>query len=287
VKHRSEGAMARNDTIGRAPVRPGKERSPMQPSEPVFTGVGAALITLFDETGEIDYDATAAHATRLVDLGLRAIIVAGTAGEVDALADDERLKLFEAVRARVPASSGAAVIAGTGAPSTRQAKSLTAASAQSGVDALLARSPRGVTDPRGYYHAVVEAARKLPVLAYHFPAAAPPGIPLEMLGELPVSGCKDSSGDPERLLATLDAWQGRLYVGSSALLLQAGLLGASGAILALANAEPELCAAAFAGDPDAQLKLTSAHLAAGADFPRGIKHLTAARFDTPEHTRIG
>jgi dihydrodipicolinate synthase/N-acetylneuraminate lyase len=124
------------------------------------------------------------------------------------------------------------------------------------------------------------------VLAYHFPAVAPPGIPLEMLDELPVSGCKDSSGDPDRLLATLESWQGRLYVGSSAMLLQAGLLGASGAILALANAEPELCVSAFRGEPDAQLKLTRAHLAASADFLRGIKRLVAARFETSEQIRI-
>jgi dihydrodipicolinate synthase/N-acetylneuraminate lyase len=258
----------------------------VQASEPVFVGVGVALVTLFDDVGEVDYEATTAHAERLVEAGVRAVIVAGTTGEVDALADEERLRLLDAVRARLPASAGAAVVAGTGAPSTRQAHRLTAATAGTGVDAVLARSPRGVADPRNYYRGVAEAAGSLPVLAYHFPAVAPPGIPLEMLPELPVSGCKDSSGDPDRLLATLNSWQGWLYVGSSAVLLPAGLLGCSGAILALANAEPELCAAAFAGDADAQLKLTAAHLAAQGDFPLGIKHLTAARFDTSEAVRI-
>jgi dihydrodipicolinate synthase/N-acetylneuraminate lyase len=255
-------------------------------TRPLYTGVGAALVTLFDQAGELDYDATAAHAVRLVELGVRAIIVAGTTGEVDALSDEERLRLFDAVRAQVPPSSGAAVIASTGAPSTRQARTLTAACACNGVDAVLARSPRWVTDPRNYYTAVAEAAGDLPVLAYHFPAVAPPGIPVEMLPELPVAGCKDSSGDPGRLLVTLDSWQGQLYVGSPALLLPAGQLGASGAILALANAEPERCAAAFAGDTEAQLNLTQGHLHAAADFPHGIKHLTAKRFNTAEHARI-
>lgn len=253
-------------------------------SEAPFTGVGVALATFFDDRGEVDYAATAQHAARLAGLGVRAIIVAGTTGEADALTDDERIRLFTAVREAVPETP---VIAGTGGTSTRQARALTAAAAGCGADAVIARSPRGVADPTGYYQAVAEAAGTLPVLAYHFPAVAPPGIPLDVLRQLPVSGCKDSSGNMERLLATLDSWPGHLYPGSSALLLPAGQLGCAGAILALANAEPELCAAAFAGDAAAQLKLTPAHLASARDFPRGVKQLTARRFGTPEAARMG
>lgn len=258
----------------------------MPSTEPLFTGVGVAAVTLFDADGDVDCSATAQHVHRLVELGVRAIIVAGTTGEVDALDDDERLRLFDAVRAAVPPSTGVPVVAGTGAPSTRQARSLTAAARNCGVDAVLARSPRGVADPSGYYAAVAEAAGDLPVLAYHFPAASPPGIPLDLLPSLPVDGCKDSSGDPTRLLATLDSWSGWLYTGSAALLLAAGQLGCAGAILALANAEPELCAAAFGGDPGAQRKLTPAHLAAQTAFPAGLKHLVAERFGTSDSARI-
>lgn len=253
-------------------------------TEAPFTGVGVALATFFDDQGEVDYQATAGHAVRLAGLGLRAIIVAGTTGEVDALTDDERVRLLAAVREALPEVP---VVAGTGAASSRQARALTAAAAGCGADAVIARSPRGVADPTAYYQAVAEAAGPVPVLAYHFPAVAPPGIPVDLLGRLPVAGCKDSSGDLERLLATLDSWQGALYTGSSALLLPAGQLGCAGAILALANAEPELCVAAFGGDAEAQLKLTPAHLAAGRDFPHGIKRLTAKRFGTPEAARMG
>lgn len=249
-----------------------------------FTGVGVALATFFDDQGEVDYGATAQHAARLAGLGVRAVIVAGTTGEADALTDEERVRLFAEVRAAIP---GTPLVAGTGGVSTRQARALTEAAAGCGADAVIARSPRGVADPAAYYQAVTGAAGSLPVLAYHFPQVAPPGITLDALERLPVAGCKDSSGDAERLLATRDRWQGWLYPGSSALLLMAGQLGCAGAILALANAEPELCAAAFAGDPDAQLKLTPAHLASGRDFPRGIKHLTANRFGTPEAARMG
>lgn len=252
-----------------------------------FTGVGVALVTLFHPDGEVDYAGTAAHAVRLVGLGVTAVIVAGTTGEVDTLSDDERVRLFDAVRAAVPASPGVSVVAGTGAASGYQARALTAAARDCGVDVVLARSPRGVADPTRYYRAVAEAAGELPVLAYHFPAAAPPGIPLDLLPSLPVVGCKDSSADVTRLLATLDSWSGALYVGSPAILLQAGLLGCAGGILALANVEPELCAAAFAGDAGAQRKLTGAHLTASKGGPPALKRLVADRFGTGDTARIG
>lgn len=251
---------------------------------PPFEGVGVALVTLFDDRGEVDYDATAAHAAALVDLGVRGVVVAGTTGEADALDDDERSRLFAAVRAAVP---GVPVIAGTGGGSTQQAQSLTSAARAAGVDAVLARSPRDVADPSEYYQAVAEAAAGLPVLAYHYPAVAPPGITLDILERLPVVGCKDSSADMTRLLATLDGWDGWLYTGSAALLLSAGLLGCAGAILALANAEPELCIAAFGGSATAQLQLTPSHLACGRDFPHGIKRLVAERFGVSERARMG
>ncbi|HEY0717815.1 MAG TPA: hypothetical protein VGD68_09385, partial [Streptosporangiaceae bacterium] len=80
---------------------------------------------------------------------------------------------------------------------------------------------------------------------------------------------------------------GWLYTGSAALVLPAGLLGCTGAILALANAEPELCLAVFGGSADAQRQLTPSHLAASGSFPDGLKHLVAERFGTSERSRMG
>jgi hypothetical protein len=70
-----------------------------------------------------------------------------------------------------------------------------------------------------------------------------------------------------------------------ALLAIAGPLGCAGAILALANAEPEQCVTAFLGDVDAQRKLAPAHLAANVRFPAGLKELVATRFGTSRSTR--
>ena len=249
----------------------------------VFTGVGVALATLFDDDGDLDAAATADHAVRLVDEGVRAVVVAGTTGEAAALDPRERVALIQAVRQAVP--SEVPVLAGTGAPSARQAASLTAAARDHGADGALVLSPRAA-DPRPYYERVAAAAGELPLLAYHFPAMSPPGIPVERLAELPVLGVKDSTGDPERLLAELVAYDGDLYTGSSALLALAGPLGCTGAILALANVAVEGCVAAFGGDAKAQRALAETHLQAQVDFPAGLKRLMAAKYGTSAATRL-
>jgi 4-hydroxy-tetrahydrodipicolinate synthase len=324
-------------------------------TEPLFSGVGVALATLFDEGGEVDAKATAAHAATLANLGVRAVVVAGSTGEAAALTAEERISLLTEVRRAVP--EGVPVIAGTGAPSARQAATLTRDARDAGADAVLALCPPRSTDPRPYYEAVAEAAGDLPALAYHFPQTAPPGIPVEALGDLPVQGLKDSSADPERLLAELEVFQRPLWVGAAVLLLMAGSLatagaggtagvvdnrrpvsgrsatlpegapiaagetaarlaagagatgagagdtgagagaagsgvgaagsgGVAGAILAVANVDPEHAIAAFAGDPAAQRALFPAHKRVRTAFPRGLKEAIADRFGTSRVTRL-
>lgn len=272
-------------TTARSSASPSAEPG-AQPG-PVFEGVGVALVTLFGDDGSLDVAATADLAARLVAAGVRAVVVAGTTGEAATLSPEERVCLLDGVGAAVRSESDdAVVIAGTGAPSARQAAALSAAAVDHGADGLLVLSPPGTDDARPYYERVVGAAGATPVLAYHFPAVSAPGIPLAVLRELDVAGCKDSSGDADRLLETLTTWDRPLYVGSSALLALAGPLGCAGAILALANADPEGCAAAFAGDTSAQRSLAAAHRESLVAFPSGIKHLTARRFGTSTVTRL-
>jgi 4-hydroxy-tetrahydrodipicolinate synthase len=254
-------------------------------TEPLFTGVGVALATLFDDDGEVDAKATAEHAATLVERGVRAVVVAGSTGEAAALTAEERTTLLTETRKAVP--SGVPVVAGTGAPSARQAAALTRDARETGADAVLALCPPRTSDPRPYYDAVAAAAGDLPALAYHFPQTAPPGIPVELLPDLPVKGIKDSSGDPERLLAELEVFEGWLYVGASSVVLLAGALGCTGAILAVANVDPERSVAAFAGDPDAQRGLFAAHKRVRHQFPHGLKQAIADRFGTSPTTRLG
>jgi len=250
----------------------------------LFTGVGVALVTLFHDDGALDAKATADLAARLVELGNEAVLVAGTTGEAVSLDVEERDELIAAVRQAIPA--GVPVIAGTGAPTGRQAAALTEHAFGAGADAVLALSPSRVADPRRYYDEVAKAATG-PLLAYHFPAASAPGIPVDLLPQLPVTGLKDSSGDAGRLLDELDVFDGDLYTGSATLLVMGHAVGATGAILAAANVAPELCVQAFAGDGAAQRKLATVHRATAADFPNGVKRQVAERFGVSAATRIG
>jgi 4-hydroxy-tetrahydrodipicolinate synthase len=244
----------------------------------VFTGVGVALVTLLDADGQVDAPSTAALARDLVGRGMRAVLVCGTTGEAATLTDEERANLIRTVRAAVPGE--VPVLAGTGARATERAAELTAAAALAGADAILAWPPPECPDLPGYYAALAAAAGNLPVLAYHIPWVSAPGVPVEALPELPVAGLKDSSGDPDRLLAEVVGYPGATYVGSSALLALAGPLGATGAILAVANVEPDLCCAAFDGDARAQRKLADVHLAARKGGPAALKQILAEQRGT-------
>src|SRR4051812_35467477 len=250
----------------------------------VFTGVGVALITLFSDDGDLDAKATADHAARLVDLGVTAVLVAGTTGEAATLAPDERDELVGAVRATLPA--GVPVIAGTGAPTGRQAAVLTERAFDAGADAVLALSPPGVADPRPFYERVAASATG-PLLAYHFPGASAPGISVDALADLPVAGLKDSSGDAARLLHERDVFAGDLWTGATSLIGLSGAVGAAGALVAIGNVAPEDCVAAFAGDGAAQVRLAPLDRPASLGFPGGYKRATADRFGTSAYTRLG
>ena len=249
-----------------------------------FTGIGVALVTLFDQEGEIDAPATADHAARLVEAGIDAILVAGTTGEAATLDDEERSDLLIAVRSAV--DGRVPVLAGTGSASARQAVILSRRAADDGADALLVLSPPGVPDPRRYYERVASGV-DVPVLAYHYPKASAPGVPVDVLGQLPVAGIKDSSGDAERLLLEADEIATGLYTGHATLIHLAGAIGCSGAILALANVDPEGCIRAWNGDGTVQRELISGHRSNALAGIAGLKRALCALHGTSPVTRVG
>jgi dihydrodipicolinate synthase/N-acetylneuraminate lyase len=262
----------------------------------LFSGVGVALVTIFDSAGEVDVSATAGLAKDLIERGMRAVLVAGTTGEAGKLTPAERVTLIEAIRAALPAD--VPVLAGTGALATEDAVALTKAAVAAGADAVLAYPPPGCgADPAGgpdvdpaalgaFFGALATAAGDRPVLAYHIPWISAPGVPVDQLAGLPIVGVKDSSGNPDRLLDELAHYEGATYVGSSALLALAGPMGGAGAILAIANVEPERCAAAFGGDAAAQRALADTHLAVRAGGPAALKRILAERTDYSPASRV-
>jgi len=262
----------------------------------VFSGVGVALVTIFDGAGAVDSSATATLAADLASRGMRAILVAGTTGEAGTLTPEERTALLSAVRDAVPAD--VPVLAGTGAATTEDAVSLTKAAVVAGADAVLAFPPPSPdVDPvadaisfsaslTGHYGAIGAAADGRPVFAYHVPWISAPGVPVADLPGLPIAGIKDSSGSADRLLDELAHYEGATYVGSSALLSLAGPMGGAGAILALANVEPERCGMAFAGDAAVQRDLADVHLNVRAGGPAELKRMLSRDGGYCDRSRI-
>lgn len=271
---------------GAGPLHPAarRYRAVMVDRRAVFEGVGVALVTLFDAEGEIDAPATADHAAALVERGVDAVLVAGSTGEAAALAPDERSDLLLAVRhavdGRVP------VLAGTGAASSRQAVVLSRRAEDDGADAVLVLAPPTVTDPRPYYERVANAVG-VPVLAYHYPTVSSPGIGVEILADLPVAGCKDSSGDAQRLIVEADVMRRGLYTGHASLVHLAGAVGCSGAILALANVDPEGCARAWAGDGTVQRELVNGHRGGALAGTPALKRAMCSLYGTSPVMRLG
>ena len=96
----------------------------------VFRGVGVALVTMFTADGAVDPGPTSKLASELVARGMRAVLVCGTTGEAATLSEEERAVLVREVRAALPAE--VPVLAGTGAPSARQAATLTTSAVRAG-----------------------------------------------------------------------------------------------------------------------------------------------------------
>ena len=101
-------------------------------------GVYAPLLTLYDSSEEIDLDATAAFARRLVDSGLHGLVVSGSTGEFHLHTPAERRALLEAVVAACP---GSAVLAQVGAPAQRDAVALAEHAAATGAAAVMLITP--------------------------------------------------------------------------------------------------------------------------------------------------
>ena len=247
-----------------------------------FVGVGVALVTLFDDERKVDISGTVRHAANLVDLGVRAVLVAGSTGEFKALSDRERTALLTGIVEKIHGK--AVVIACVGASSTDGACRLTEAAVAAGADCVL--STPDSDDIAQHYKKVKSVAGELPVLGYHWPALYPPGVDVHDLNSLPIVGCKDSTGDPKRLLDEVTTSSRAIYTGSSSLVLMCSAVGGAGAIVAVANAYPEWSIAAFAGDGAAQREL---HLVQRSvqdlPLPADVKRLTAERFGTSPAVR--
>ena len=88
----------------------------------VFSGVGTAMITPFDDSGHIDLDALGGLIDRQLDGGADALIMTGTTGEAPVLSTDEKKEIWRFTRDRIDhAKKKIPLIAGSGGNDTAAA----------------------------------------------------------------------------------------------------------------------------------------------------------------------
>ncbi len=94
-----------------------------------------AMVTPFDEKGDVDYEQAKRLALALLDSGSDGVVVSGTTGESPTLSREEKLRLFAEVNSAV--GKRGTVVAGTGSYNTKESLELTTEAETIGVDAAL------------------------------------------------------------------------------------------------------------------------------------------------------
>jgi 4-hydroxy-2-oxoglutarate aldolase len=214
-------------------------------------GIYPALTTCFDDDGSVYKDKIVHNIRKLNEIALSGYLVCGSTGEAPLMNSQERTEVLECVRQ--VSAEGKILIAGIGAESVRESVRMANHAAEVGYHAGLALSPHYYQsqmhrpDVQMLYYRALADQSKIPVLIYNMPAVTGYDLPVETLAELShhpnIAGMKDSSGNIEKMKATLKAVKPGFQVlsGSGVTFGEALEIGATGAILAIANAVPYAC----------------------------------------------
>jgi 4-hydroxy-tetrahydrodipicolinate synthase len=200
--------------------------------------IATAMVTPFDERGEVDAVEAARIARWLIGRSNDALVVAGSTGEGQTLSPAEKSVLINAVKEA--AAGRAVVIANAGSNDTRDSVAAAIAAERAGADAVLAVVPyynkptqRGML---AHFGAIAQAT-PLPVIVYNIPGRTAANMLPQTLLELAsrhanVAGVKESSGDLLQIAAILaDRDPGFIvFSGDDHLFLPCLAMGADGVV---------------------------------------------------------
>jgi 4-hydroxy-tetrahydrodipicolinate synthase len=163
-----------------------------------------AMVTPFDEKGEVDYEQAKKLALALLDSGSDGVVVVGTTGESPTLIRQEEYCLFTEVKAAV--GKRGAVIAGTGSNNTAEALEATKEAERIGVDACLLVVPyyNKPTQEGLYQHfKTVAESTSLPCILYNVPSRTVTNMSADTVVRLSqvdnIIGVKEASGNLEQI----------------------------------------------------------------------------------------
>jgi len=197
-----------------------------------------AMITPFDDGGEVDYREAARIAKWLVERGNDGLVVAGSTGEGQTMTPEERAKLFSAVKDEL--GETATVIANAGSNDTRDSVRSVKAAEKACADAILAVVPYYNKPPQSgmlaHFGAIAETTA-LPIVIYNIPGRTGINMLPETLLELArrhknIVGVKESSGDLRQIGFILrDREPGfTVWAGDDHLFLPCLAMGADGVV---------------------------------------------------------
>jgi 4-hydroxy-tetrahydrodipicolinate synthase len=217
----------------------------------MFGGLMPAMVTPFDERGELDLEATEAVIERFIEAGVSGISPLGSTGEASHLTSDERKRFAEEVvriaAGRVP------IVIGVGFSGTRETEELARHAQEAGADAVLVVSPFywKVGEEALFRHfATVAEAVDIPVVIYNLPMLTgidlSPSLVARIAAECPNAvGLKDTVTEYNHVVGVLQKVKPvrpefSVLCGWEDLILPSLLAGADGSICAFANVAPEL-----------------------------------------------
>ena len=214
---------------------------------PVFTGNCPALVTPFDQNGNINYDAFGKLIDAQIAAGVDAVCVCGTTGESATMSIREHIAAVEFCVKRV--NKRVKVVAGSGSNDTSAAVYLSQHAQDSGADALLHVTP--------YYNKATQAGlikhyeyiadrTDLPIILYNVPSRTGVSFTAEtykVLSENPkINGVKEASGNFSLLAHTRFLCPDDFYIwsGNDDQVVPMMSLGAKGVISVASNIVPEV-----------------------------------------------
>jgi len=178
-----------------------------------------AMVTPFDEEGQVDYEQAKRLANALVDSGSDGLVVSGTTGESPTLTTEEKLRLFSELKSAV--GDRAAIIAGTGNYSTADSIELSKAAEREGVDGLLLVVPYYNKPPQEglYQHfKAVASSVHLPCIVYNVTSRTSLNMTDETTIRLSdvdnIVGVKEAGSDMDQIARIIENTNGDFKVWS-------------------------------------------------------------------------
>jgi len=178
-----------------------------------------AMVTPFDEKGEVDYEQAKKLALALIASGSDGVLVVGTTGESPTLLRAEEYRLFREIKAAV--GDKGSVIAGTGSNSTAEACEATREVEKIGVDACLLVVPYYNKPPQEglYQHfKTVAESTSLSCIMYNVPSRTVVNMTADTVIRLSkidnIIGVKEASGNFEQIAKIIQETDDDFFVWS-------------------------------------------------------------------------